>query len=326
MATSGTTDFAQNRNQIIYASLRKMGIYARGEPIPAESVQNAVGDFNRLIKSWNKMGYHLWRIQHATLFYDTLSPKYTISDTGANCTLTSDLYETVLAADALSGATSISVADADGFVVDKYIGIVQSNQTMHWTNIASVIGTTIGLDSPLTADADTETPVYVYQTKLKKPLRITEARTRIYTTEPNQSDITMTKLSMTDYFGLPNKTAQGVPVQFFYQPNRTDGDFYIWPVNNVVTYRAEFSFESSIEDAGDITDDIDFPIEWSRALVWNLAFELATEYGVDDSTYLKLEKRAAEELADAAAWDIEDASVQLAPDFYYGDYTQGYYR
>lgn len=321
MSTSGSVNFSMNRNQIITAAFRKAGVMGVNQVPNNNMVIAASNDFNALIKRWNMKGYHLWKLDQAILFLDTETEGYTLSPTGDFACYKSDLSETTTTASALSGATTIDIDDTTGFSATKYIGVYQSDDTLHKTTIVSVVGSTVTLTAALTADVDEDAVVVCFENKINKPLRIPQARVTLNSVEPLQNtDIILTPMSNSDYYGLPTKSTTGVPVQYYYQPLLDSGKLYIWPVNDQIANRINMTVETSIEDVDSMNDDADFPAEWTQALIWNLAYEICNDYGVDDTTYMRIQERARQTEDEASWWDVEDVAVQLAPDYYYGAY------
>ena len=62
------------------------------------------------------------------------------------------------------------------------------------------------------------------------------------------------------------------------------------------------------------TDDVDFPNEWYRALILNLAVDLAPKYGLGIQERDLLKEEADEALQLALNFDVEDASLYLQPE------------
>ena len=63
------------------------------------------------------------------------------------------------------------------------------------------------------------------------------------------------------------------------------------------------------------TDIPDFPNEWMNTLVWNLADQLAIEYGVPMNYRQEIAQRAQQYKAQLTDWDVEAASTFFAPEF-----------
>lgn len=143
-------------------------------------------------------------------------------------------------------------------------------------------------------------------------------------TGQNQTDINITRISESTYLTIPNKNAQGRPIQVWV--NRQSGADYpvtgvkypqinVWPAPEqsnfytFVTYRLR-----RIEDAGEggsHTQDI--PFRFLPALVAGLAYYLSLKVpgAFERSQYLKAEYEQAYQLA--ADEDREKAAIRLAP-------------
>jgi len=63
MATSGTTTFDANRDQIITSALRKVQAIAEGETASPEQINNGTFVLNTLIKAFHADGMPLWAIE-----------------------------------------------------------------------------------------------------------------------------------------------------------------------------------------------------------------------------------------------------------------------
>lgn len=109
-----------------------------------------------------------------------------------------------------------------------------------------------------------------------RPIRILSAR--VIPTSGNE--IPMVELTRDEYDTLPNKTATGIPTQFYYDKQKESAVFYVWPLFSAVTTETfKVTYERETEDIADLTDVIDIPAEWYDAAVKNLASRLRHAYG-----------------------------------------------
>lgn len=84
-----------------------------------------------------------------------------------------------------------------------------------------------------------------------------------------------------DFNQLPQATTiTGTPVNIYYQPLRTSGVIKVWPTPNNSTTTITVHYQSPYEDMVNSTDDFDFPSYWMQALIYGLAWTLASEYGL----------------------------------------------
>ena len=63
MSTSGSTDYATNRDALITGALRVIGAVAQGESPTAVQITEGAESLNMLVKSWHSDGMPLWAIK-----------------------------------------------------------------------------------------------------------------------------------------------------------------------------------------------------------------------------------------------------------------------
>ena len=141
-----------------------------------------------------------------------------------------------------------------------------------------------------------------------RPLEIIEAR--FYNaTSTNETHIF--NISWDEYMSYPDKATKGTPTNFHYKPNLALGVFYIWPVwDGTAVDTIRFSFKTEVEDFDAAANTPDFPKEWYRALKYNLAIELAPEYGKEPTAHQM--RLAVESKFNSSAYDREKTSVYFA--------------
>lgn len=306
MSVSSSNNFTQNRNQIIDRTLSILGVKSRGRSLSSEEVNDASDALNLMIKGIKANGDFLWKNAEGTLFLTVGTAKYTLDGSSAHAT--ESFTETTTSAAAISGATSITVTSASGFTVGYNIGIVQDDNTIKWTTIASIASTTIGLNAALTAAAASGNTVFVYQTKINRPESISSCRRR----DADDNDVPLNDLSRSDYFNLSNKTTQGKPTQFYYDKQLSAGDLYLYNTPDLVTDTIKFTFQKMFFDFDASTDDPDFPIEWVEALAFALADRLSYDYGIEATKAERIKRTADEMLANLQGYDREE-SIYFAP-------------
>lgn len=318
MATSGSTDYQQVRNELVHDAFQLIGVYGVGRTISSEDMTFAVSQLNKMIKKWQTFGLSLWLKSEATLFLQKNQNHYKIGDNSSNthCAPTEEVVYTALSAAATSGSSSIDLEDATGIVAGYNIGIVLSDNSIFWALVSSVVNNTITLDAALSDDAAQGALVSSYETNIGKPLRITSAR-RIYgradTISAPRTAIAMPMLAYQDYMELPTKANTGLPNQIMYNPKRLYGDLYTWLAPSDANYRIEFTYERMLDDMDDIPNDFDFPSEWLEPLTWQLAVRLAPAWGrYDELQYLM--PMASQMLEDLKDWDSEITYVEIQPD------------
>lgn len=298
--TSGSINFAMTRDDIIRAALKKLGAFDASDSIPADEVEDAAFALNACIKELMAEGeVGLWVRSVITLFIQQDQESYTMGS-GSSDHYTTSYSETAVTTDAVSGATTIVVDSATGFVVGYNIGIQVDDGSIHWTTITNIASTTITLNAALDDDASEGNDVYVYQTKapfFQKPI---EAFRR----DDSDIDTTVSILAYHDYVTLSQKPMDGAPTLVSWQPNLVSGTLFVWPTggaegSTVQTNKIVLTVDRTIEDMDVTSDNPDFPIEWGNVLVWLLAADLAPDYGLqlDDRMYLRAEAERKKEKA-----------------------------
>ncbi|MBR8073338.1 hypothetical protein KPA93_25090 [Burkholderia cenocepacia] len=146
-----------------------------------------------------------------------------------------------------------------------------------------------------------------------RPLRIPMARLQYANTNP-ALEVPLVKLSRQEYDLMGNKTAQGTPNSFYYDPQLGNGVLYLFLTPDSNPNVCILTCQRPIADVINSTDNFDFPIEWQNALKYGLASELLTEYFVPERVANRIERRAEQYLNDMLDWDQEDAPMYLQPD------------
>lgn len=126
---------------------------------------------------------------------------------------------------------------------------------------------------------------------------------------------TMKKMGRSEYMNLPTKTiSEGASTCFYYSPQLSSGELYVWPVPQDTTDSLVISYIKTIEDFDASGNTPDFPQEWLGPLTRNLAVYVAPAYGFTLSKVNPdLLLAAKEDLRDMAGWDSEEGSIYITP-------------
>lgn len=309
MASSGSVDFNRTRDQIIEGALRLVEVIASGETPANDEIQDASDALNQMVKAWQAQGIHLWTMTEGTLFLTQGTAKYTLGPSGDHAT--SSYVETTLSAAASASDATLTVTSITGMTASDNVGIVKDDGTFHWTTISgSPSGLTVTLATVIDGAAASGNTVYTYTSKIDRPLKIIDARRE----DSNQQEVPFSDiLTRDEYFDLPNKTASGLSSQGYYDPQLTNGVFYLWPSPSSIDDIINFTFARPFEDFDAASDNPDFPQEWLSVLKFNLAVEIAPEYGVSIEKQLNLKGMAKDKLDQVLGFDTE-ASVYFTPE------------
>lgn len=313
MATSGSTNFTINRDELIKASLRLCGVGLEGETPSAETVTNASQALNMMVKAWQADGLQLWKQKRATLFFVKDTVEYNLGSTGGNASLTSDVVITEMRVAGVATDTILEVDSTTNMTAADNIGIVLDDGTIQWTTISSITDSdtlVIAAAGGLTSAAAIDNEVYTYSSKIPRPLRITDA----YIRDSSGNDTEIQMIARDTYNLLGSKTSTGRPVDGYYDPQLTNGILSLFPAPNDVTDSFEFVAHFPIEDFDATADNPDFPQEWFESVKFGLAARLAPEYGVPRPRHHDLIQMAATFKERVMGFDVEDTSIFLRPD------------
>lgn len=310
MARSGSYDYGRTAGQIVNGALRLVGAYDKGATPDASDTADAMEAFELMVKAWQAQGIHLWKLQEATLFLQKSTGSYSLSSSGAHAT--KSYTQTTLSVAAAAGAATVTLASVSGVATTYNIGIVLDSGALFWTTVnGAPAGNVVTLTAVTTGAAASGNRVYVYQTKIQRPLRIISARTK----DTSGNEVRRELISRSEYFNLPNKTIDSTVTQAYYDPQLDSGNLYVWPRPANVDYLLNFTFEEPIQDFDALANSPDFPVEWVECLKYNLAVRLADEYWIPMDRYAVIKGKADQFLSDMLSFDNEPESFFIQPDF-----------
>jgi len=168
----------------------------------------------------------------------------------------------------------------------------------------------VTLATALTDDADSGNYVYCYQTKMIRPLQITDAFVR--QVGGNDVPVTLIPREIYNRFGQKSQT-NSVPSQLYYDNQENTGYVYLYPGFQSVQQQLYIQIQKPIDDFSSATDDYDLPQEWGGVLKYNLAVALAPEYEVSNDKFKQIKYLADESMKLVKDWDQENTSVFLQP-------------
>ena len=140
----------------------------------------------------------------------------------------------------------------------------------------------------------------------------------------NQTDININRISESTYSTIPNKLAQGRPIQVWI--NRRSGattpsgiqnpQINVWPTPNAPDGQYIFVYWRlrRIQDAGDGVNTQDIPFRFLNAMVAGLAYYLSMKIpGTDPTRVMGLKADYEQQFQLAADEDREKASIRFVP-------------
>ena len=142
----------------------------------------------------------------------------------------------------------------------------------------------------------------------------------------NQTDITISRISISTYSTIPNKLAQGRPIQVWI--NRQSGATYptgsnpdrnpqitVWPTPDQSSYYTFVYWRMRrIQDAGNAVNTQDIPFRWLPCMVAGLAYYLSLKLpNMDPNRVMGLKADYEQQFQFASEEDREKAPIRFIP-------------
>jgi hypothetical protein len=129
-----------------------------------------------------------------------------------------------------------------------------------------------------------------------------------------QADLTITRISVSTYATIPNKLAQGRPIEVWIERLQAAPRITVWPIpDDSQTYTFVYWRMRRVDDAGNGVNTMDVPFRFLTCMVAGLAYYLALKVpgGMERLDVLKQQYDELWQLA--ADEDREKASVRFVP-------------
>ncbi len=312
MATSGSTNFTQTRNEIITDALTLLGVYRPGGTVVTADLNFCSNILNKLVKGWERQGIHLWTECEGALYFTNAKNTYSLV-TGAGDRAGKDGLQTTLTES--GSGTTLTVTSSAGMTASDNLGMCLDNNTIQWTTISSIpSSTSIIVGTGPTSTMSSGNVVFTYTTATGRPLFVKGARFRSSSSIDSPVEIK----GREDFMLIPNKSSTGATTTVYYTPGLDSGKFYLWPTPSNVQECLRFTYYRTIEDFDAAGDNPDLPQEWLDVITLNLAVRVAPAYGKNlQRSNPQLIVDAAQSLIDAQLFDFEEGSIQITPNYNY---------
>jgi len=306
MTISESYDFNFDRDAIIGEAYQVIGATALGEDPTADELTSGGKMLNLMLKGWQTERIALWLQQKVTLFLSKDTQAYSLGPTGSHVTPTSQAVKTEAKVAAIATDSTIDVDSITGISDTDTIGVELDDGTIQWTTVnGAPSGDTVTLTDALTDGVAIDNHVYVYSDKIQRPMDVLEGR-RI---DADGNSIPLLQVSRQEYLALPTKNSSGVPSQYYYDPQLTNGALYIWPTCSDVQTTLELTIKKPISDFDASTDTGEFPVEWLDMIVNNLAVRIGIKLRLSPSKELK-------ELADKGKFMAQTFDAEMTSTFF----------
>jgi len=132
-----------------------------------------------------------------------------------------------------------------------------------------------------------------------------------------QSDLNISRISVSTYASIPNKLSQGRPIQIYVDRGQANPSVTVWPVPDASsTYVLKYWRMRRIEDAGSGVETPDVNFRFLPCLVAGLAYYIAQKDPELMSRFPMLQTEYERQFDLAAQEDREKATLSLVPRIY----------
>lgn len=301
MALSGVFTLSRTALEIYTEVLQILQVIGDGETITTAMKDKIKVSLNNMLKAWEGQGIHLWTFTEGTLFLQVGQAKYDFNDSDTK--LANEFFQTALSQDEAQGASTVTLDNVDDVADTDNIGILDENNNLFWTTVAGApAGNVVTLTDVLPTAVTSGTIVYTYKAVDFIPVRRIlpdEVRRR----DSNDYEIPINFESRGDYFDLPNKEQQGLPIQAYYSRQEPQGIMYLWTTPNNSRSVINFSYERETQIITQDSDNLDIPSYWYDAVVYNLAKRSAYKFSTSPERKAEINQDAITYLDEALSFD-----------------------
>lgn len=163
-------------------------------------------------------------------------------------------------------------------------------------------------DVPVTLVAGTSS--YFFGTAGIKPTRIIQG----YYQDSNDVRRPLIAMSRDEYTRLSQLTQEGPINSYFVDKQQLTLNVFFWltPDTEAATGFAGLIMQQPVDQLIQLTDTINFPIEWFMALRWALAEEISVSQPMQIAQFCA--RNAGRYFEALNNWDVEDADTMFQPD------------
>jgi hypothetical protein len=131
--------------------------------------------------------------------------------------------------------------------------------------------------------------------------------------QSTQSDLTISRISVSTYASIPNKLTRGRPIQVWIERLRDNPTINVWPVPDSNEYTFKYYRLRRIQDAGDGAETADMNFRFFPCLVAGLAYHIAMKEPELSDRLPMLKQVYEEQFELAAAEDREKTPARFVP-------------
>jgi hypothetical protein len=271
---------------LITGALRFINVYAPGESLDAADADDSMQTLNELLASWSTTPGAVFKSVENILYFTPGQYSYTVGNYDAG----------QFAGTVTSGSPTITLASVPSDMVEG--GDLTGSGIADGTTIVSfdAIAGTVTMSQNGTASPGMQQISYTIpgDFKIPRPLRVRQSFTRI-TTQASGLDYTITSVDEETYNRIGFKgIAAPWPIVMWYNPTYPLGTLKFYQ-NPSQAGELHLFTDNILQSFSDLTEQVEMPQGYARAIKRNLARELAPEYG---ATWTPMMEKLAKESYD----------------------------
>lgn len=280
MATSGSSDWTQNRDAIIQQVLEITNKIGVGETPATALVTMVSTHLNSFIKHLHFQHKQklVWKEEDTVKIF-TAASEVTGSDGNIYTCIKS--HTSAASNEPVTGTDWTSYWTLKGSTGGTWVTSTSYTSVGDFTDSTDLIG----IHSAYLRDENTDTPVEVIGRK--------------------------------EYNELSNKNSFGTPTKLFFD-NRLSPKIWLYPQLDDITKILHYTKIMRVEDFDATANTPDFPVHWIRAMVWNVARDIALVGGIEDSLFKKIDNNA-----DRYLFEIINSSHENSGDMFISPNLEG---
>ncbi len=317
MTTSGTYTSGLTLNEAATESLDLLQVGQDGETLTGDMQTRWKNTANLVLTEWHTQGLHLWAETEGTLFLTVGQSKYDFRLSTTHVANT--WYETTTTAATLAAATVIPVTSVANIQVGDKIGIIQNDNDLFWTTVASIASLNVTVNDPITLATLSGATVYNYRAAtatVPELLPISRmSKDGVRRRESTDYEIPVNFTSRKEYFDLPNKNQNGTVIQAYYSrqdiAGETSGIMYVWNPPSSSLPVLNFTYERKLQKLTAATQTIDIPDYAQNAFIYTVAERLIPKFGASAERTALIVSKAEQLRNDMLAFDAPVYPIKI---------------
>lgn len=292
LTTSNSFNYVDTSANVIFDACHKLGYLGAYETLQPPDYSLAQRSLNRIIKSLPPTykfngSVTTFRRQTGFCFLNANSGTYTLQ---AGQPYWCNAFVTTFSTgnNPLGNTHNIHVLSTANMAVNTVVGLMNDTGNLQYTTITAVnpVTNTINIAAPLVASMNsTSDVIYVITDGSSQPPQSIE---NIVLRDSGGNDTTVNIINKADWFNLPSKQAPdfvGDPVAVMYEQHLVGSQPFGYLNTDVagaqdLTKYFVIDYVREIEDVTHENDVLAFPKEYYRALVYELAYDLSSDFNV----------------------------------------------